>query len=454
MMRAPEVRELGTCRRRKRGTGRGALWVTPSLLVLCAGQTLAADLTDTCCADLEARIAELETMAARPGRRTFEIELSGAVNRAILAWDDGSQRNVYTVTNDNDNSVATIEGETGERASGWTVGFVLDFDVLDAGSSDVDQREHSSTRSFEIGELSVWLKNEWLGQVSIGKTSARGASSGASEQDLSGTEVAGYSGVTDVGGSFLLRRKDIQGARGLLNARWDDVIDSLDEPDGNVVTYSSPEFSGASFSALWGEDDVWNVAAGYHSVLWSAFQVAAAIAVNENLQGEADDLPDHRTVSGSISVLHQPSGLNLTLAGGRRSFIENFEMVDGLFGSPPSSYFVYTKLGWQAPLIDLGTTALFAEYGRFGDVLGARADAGQLRELGCDQAPSCFASASRAQVLGLGVVQSIDDTEAKLYLSYRHFEADFELSGPRGERLSAIPLADLDTILAGMLIEF
>jgi hypothetical protein len=52
-----------------------------------------------CCADLEARITELEATTARKGNRKVSVTISGWVNEAIFAWDDGVERNAYIGTN-------------------------------------------------------------------------------------------------------------------------------------------------------------------------------------------------------------------------------------------------------------------------------------------------------------------------------------------------------------------
>ena len=440
----------------------GTAYLSPILMLLTGNPVLADGATAACCADLEMRVSELEAVAVRARGRNVDLTISGAINRALLFWNDGQHQDAAFVTNDNDNSVGTIEGEVDRLGHGWSIGFVLDFDILDAGSADVSQRDQRGIRAMELGELSVWLKSDWLGEVSIGKTSARSVSSGANEKDLSGTEAAAYVGVTDVGGGFFLRRSDAPGAAGTVNLKWEDLIDSLDEPDGDVMTYSSPELFGFSATALWGEDDVWNLAAAYHQAIGPAFQVAAAIAVNENHQGEVENLPDHRTTSGSMSVLHKPSGLSLTLAGGVRTYILAVELTDGRDGLPASPHFYYSKIGWQGSVFQAGTTAAYVEYGRFTDFLGRDADSKSIEELAglgsgsaCQAAGSaCFISESEAQVWGAGVVQSIWGTGVQLYLSYRHFGADIGLSDAAGSNASSAPLAGLDLVMTGMLIEF
>ncbi len=52
----------------------------------------AADLGGDCCADLEERVAELEATTARKGNRRMSLTVSGQVNTAVMAWDEGTRQ--------------------------------------------------------------------------------------------------------------------------------------------------------------------------------------------------------------------------------------------------------------------------------------------------------------------------------------------------------------------------
>jgi hypothetical protein len=66
----------------------------------------AADLGD-CCADLEERVADLEATTARKGNKKVSVTLYGQVNRAVLFWDDGAEKNVYVVDNNYESSTTS-----------------------------------------------------------------------------------------------------------------------------------------------------------------------------------------------------------------------------------------------------------------------------------------------------------------------------------------------------------
>src|SRR6476620_3212260 len=103
------------------GGVRAAGWAT----ILAGGFILvgnmpaaAADLGGNCCADLEERIAELEATTARKGNRKVSLTISGWVNEAVFAWDDGTERNVYVGTNDLEQTRFRFTGEA-KIHDGW-----------------------------------------------------------------------------------------------------------------------------------------------------------------------------------------------------------------------------------------------------------------------------------------------------------------------------------------------
>lgn len=440
------------------------------VLTLLAGPVSAADLQANCCDDLEARVAELEASSARKGNRKLTLEISGVVNNALLFWDDGHNRDVYTVSNENSTTSVSFEGEAENLGGGWSAGYAITLAMLNANSSEVSQNDDNATRTIETREASFWISQEKLGKLSMGQTSAAGLSGGAAESDLSGTTVASYVGVSDIGGGFFLRRRDVGGAGGLLNVTWGDVLDSLDEPDGNIVNYTTPELAGFVMSAYWGEDDIWNVTLGYEKEFGETWEIAAAIAHNKNLEGDIDNAADDRTTVGSISVLHKPSGINVSFAAGDRNFIQPVDLNDGTTATPDGPSFFYVKGGWRKKINSLGDTAVYAEFGKFRDVLSRGADETTVEELGglaagtACAAPgnACLVSGSEATVWGLGVVQHIDDDDddddsdpvMQFYLGYRHHDVDIDLVDVNGAKVRSVPLSGFDTVIGGFAIEF
>ena len=105
-----------------------------SRLLIAAGVTLfvgalshapaarAADLGGDCCADLDERVAELEATTVRKGNKKVSVTLYGKVNKAVLFWDDGAEKNIYAVDNNYESSRFGLKGSVKIKGD-WSAGF-------------------------------------------------------------------------------------------------------------------------------------------------------------------------------------------------------------------------------------------------------------------------------------------------------------------------------------------
>ena len=82
----------------------------------------AADLGGDCCADLEERVAELEATTVRKGNKKVSVTLYGQVNRAVLFWDDGAEKNTYVVDNNYESSRFGFKGTAKTGFGDWASG--------------------------------------------------------------------------------------------------------------------------------------------------------------------------------------------------------------------------------------------------------------------------------------------------------------------------------------------
>ncbi len=418
-----------------------------------ASPAFAADLGGDCCADLEERVAELEATTARKGNRKVSLTVSGRVHQAVLFWDDGFENNAYVVGNENDQTAFSITGEA-EISKDVTAGYELEIQVDDNTSDGVDQTTDDGVDGFTVWKSNWFIESKTLGRLTVGLASR--ATDGVPESDLSEAADAGYAGIQDIGGGFFLRRGD----NALSGVTWGSLIDHFNGDPANVVRYDTPSIMGFVVSASWGEDDIWDVALAYTKEEGD-IQVAAAIGYTEvtDTDGDFADL-DNSTVVGSISVLHEPSGLNLTVAAGRREFDQAAVDADGVLRTPEDAKYIYVKPGWIAKLNSLGSTAFYGEYGRFQDFATAGFDdatVGSLSFSGFDctnLGGACRIAGSEAEVWGLGVVQHIENAAMTVYVGYRNFSADFDLVDNGGGRVSEAGIEDFQTIITGSKIEF
>ena len=298
------------------------------------------------------------------------------------------------------------------------------------------------------------------------------------------TRVAGYSGVEDVGGSFYLVRAKAKSRDALTPVAWGDLIDHLSGVDGMIARYDTPNMRGLGGWAKWGmSGDLWEVALAYgdpapledvedledlededeapapQPPLIKGFRTAAAISFyGMSNQG---DFPDTEAVSGSVSLLHEASGLNLTVAGGQRFFPKATRLNDGALGTPQDAFFYYIKPGVILDVVDAGHTAFYGEYGSWHDFLGAAADKEAVAGLVgfdetqvCSRGKACLVSGSQANIFGFGAVQRINAAEMNVFLSFRHFQADVDVVDKAGGRVPSPALNDFITVMAGAVIDF
>ena len=237
--------------------------VAMAVLVPKAASSADAD----CCSDLEARIAQLESTVVGKGNRKVNVEIAGAVSRAVLSWDDGQNTDSYIVTNDGEGSKIEITGEAEHfNRANWSAGFHIEINVQGAGSGDVNQFDDNIPRELKIDESQIWLRHRKFGQLTWGFVGGTGENAeDLTEDDLSDTTTAGYSGVEDVGGGFFLRRSNVRGVPGLLPVVWGDLIDHLPGIDGTIARYDTPFYRGFEANATYGMDDEWQLALNWVS---------------------------------------------------------------------------------------------------------------------------------------------------------------------------------------------
>jgi hypothetical protein len=260
------------------------------------------------------------------------------------------------------------------------------------------QREPAQSRRNRLGHVSDAQSGNlfdskaygklWLGQGST-------ASDNSAEVDFSGTSVVGYSLVADMAGGPFFRFGD-----GVLSSVH--VKDAFTNFDGDGrklrVRYDTPSFSGFRLAASVGTQvtpsttgvTVWDVAALYDNT-FGDYKVGGAVAFSQ--PGEDQNLYD-----GSISVLHEPTGLSITFAAA--------------YSDEPTvnAHYGYVKLGYQTDIFDVGKTA-FSVDGYFGKNVAA-----------ADSDSTSF---------GAQLVQNLDYWKTELYLgarSYKYEEAsaDFD----------------------------
>src|SRR5688572_16281765 len=191
--------------------GRINLALVLALGFFIAAPASAADLGGDCCADLEERIAELESTTARKGNRKVSLEVSGQVNQAVLWWDDGAESNAYVVTNDNSRTRFRFKGKA-KIDKVLEAGYQIEVGIRSANSKRSNQfnangNDFNNDVGFDLRDSYWFLKSKTYGRLSVGRQGT--ATDQITEINLTQTaSFAKYSDVEDTGLGMLLRSKN------------------------------------------------------------------------------------------------------------------------------------------------------------------------------------------------------------------------------------------------------
>ena len=219
--------------------------------------------------------------------------------------DDGVKTYVFHVDNDNSSSRVRFVG-TGRLNEDMSIGAVMEVETESNASNTVNQIDQDTgIVGFKNRKTEVYFDSKPLGRLSIGKGPA--ASDGSSEVDLSGTTVVAYSGIAGLAGGMLFRDKD---TGDLTDIEVNDVFVNFDGL-GRVdrLRYDTPVFHGFMISGSAVEAEAWDGALRWGGEGYGV-QAAGAFSVADRARTE-----EGKRYSGSFSLIHLNTGLNLTAAG-------------------------------------------------------------------------------------------------------------------------------------------
>jgi predicted porin/outer membrane murein-binding lipoprotein Lpp len=329
------------------------------------------------------------------GREEVKVGVYGQINQALQVASDGERTQLNIVDNDASTSRLGVVGEA-QVLDELAVSTNVELDFRVNRSTDVtndgdiaNPNGNVRFRKVEVAFAGPSWGKLWLGQGS------RGAD-GIAEIDLSGTSVAAvFSDVNDLMGGY----KFVNEAGGF-GPEIGDVSDNLDGDRDPRIRYDTPALAGFEGSVSYAQESQYDVALRYEREFDVAggAQVAGGIAYYAQPRSNAanaDNQADTSTVVGSVSALHS-TGFNFTVAGGT----QNRDSTKSDPVDPPNPWYIYVKPGYQADLIDFGTTSFAVDYGRFQD-FDADFDGGKMN------------------TVGLGVVQKVDAAAMEVYASLR-----------------------------------
>jgi hypothetical protein len=458
---------------------------------------LAADLGGSCCADLEERIAELEATTVRKGNRKVSVQLSGFVGHQVMWWDDGTQSDMYIGDGGNIFSRFRFTGTakiTPQVTAGFTYEFAANPNAIGSanqlnfgddlgGSGNVGGNTScglSTLSTSTVGcatlrDATVWLQHSHLGKVKIGQGST--ATDNLVLIDLAGLGSAATPDVALYMGGFILRGNNslLSGTGTTIGSTWATAIrghEAWDTGRRNHVLYETPTLAGFTLQAAVAEDNFWDVALRYAGE-FGGFRIAGGIGYLEDSKfNQTNQLfaqngflctSNCDVVSkewmGSASVLHIPTGLFVTGAGGSR------ELSGSQFGSVGSSYagpdatFWWLSAGISQNFFGIGKTVLFGEYGEHkGGLAQGSFISASTQFNNCTVATATSGCDSKVTSWGFGVNQYVDAAAMEIFATYKNFSLDtdgFVSTGASASlNKSAGGVADFQTVIVGTKINF
>ncbi|QIE55681.1 porin [Pikeienuella piscinae] len=326
--------------------------------------------------------------------------LYGQINLTYQGVDDGEKTYNEFVDNSNSTSRVGLWVELPVTEGLFRFNFETGLGLRNtAESSQNDNVDFFDWRETDIrkgeGVFVSDFGSLWLGQGSM-------ATDGLAEIDNSGTTLAGYVNLGDTAGSFQFRNGAVLSGTSIGSAYKD-----FDGARRMRVRYDTPDFRGFMLSAAYGQevlskgDD-----ADYYDAAIRYGLANDTIKLDAGL-GYAwkDDSSNTEQIMASGSVVHLPTGLNITLSGG---------MADDNGGE-----FGYVKVGWKGELISFGPSAISVDYYDGADF---------------------NVSGSDSSSWGIQAVQNFTDLNLEAYAGYRSFSFDDD---------TGANYHDIGTVLAG-----
>ncbi|MCF6198243.1 MAG: hypothetical protein L3J67_02390 [Hyphomicrobiaceae bacterium] len=409
----------------------GLLKSTSSLAILAAAGMFvgglaispaqAADLGGDCCADLEERVADLEATTARKGNRKVSLKISGWITRQMGWLEDTTGDSEFY-------SSGTFAGGGRLKFSGsaklsanWKAGYVLRFrtnsDRVGKVLTDAGRSAGAGLQTIDKDLDYAYLSSSQLGTFVVGQAYAPSKS-------ISNISLGGHGALENAGDKW--NALSIKGFELEQNSAL------------QAVAWISPTFAGFTFAAAWADLD--NAAVGSSGVdaidvalryanEFGPIRIAAGIAYTAN-DDNGLGFNDGSNVTGSVALMHTPTGLNVDFAAGK----ENSGGVAGTVlaaNDTSDKQFWHVAAGINQNFFGPGNTSIYGEYGNY------------------DYDQTVAGNLDQVDMWGLGIVQHFDSAATEVWVAYRQWDGqDVAGANPTGTD------GDVQQLSAGMRIKF
>ncbi len=434
-----------------------------------ATNAIAADLGGNCCADLEERIAELEATTARKGNRKVSLTVTGWVSSQLYWFDDGNEKNLYVVDNNNDLSTNVKFTGSAQITAGTKVGYSLALYTNGPSSYNTnDATDNGGSGALSVENSYWWIENDQLGKVSVGHQGLA-ADNAPLLTDFTGTVFP--ANIVSFDGGFL-RLRPTGGAVGEagygagLDGLWQNFFWCETAALGfagdcaggrtNGVRYDTPTLAGFMGSVSWGEDDYWDVALRY-SGEFSGFKMAFGTSYSESTDhnlfniGGVPPTNDNQFFQIGGTIKHLASGLwahgiwsQTSIDAGPSHPVQFNDKQDAL----------YLKVGLSQKYFAIGQTHIYGEYGlnndNYSDTNLCATFGGTGSAIGAAGCGGSTIVGSEATRFGIGIVQEIDAASMSFWAKWRRHELDVDFAGAGGAGNQDFDSVDM--LLAGAVI--
>ncbi len=297
--------------------------------------------------DTEEKDAEKHKLILRKNEN-LTLTFSGRLHRMILVTDDGANTDAFFTDSEQGPTMLRFDA-TGKASEDLTVGATIETGIRQNPPSGVSQDRREAGTAVKVRIAEFVLDSTRFGKFSLG----RGFASAwlTPETDLSGTQFANLLSV----GMLAPGMKFVDASDNSLSNIQ--VLTYFADLERLLLIdrfrYDSPRFGpGLQISSSVANDARWDLTLRAKPQSLGDWKLVAGTSY----QDEPFETIDRRW-DAAISVLHSPTGLNLTAGGS----------IDKLkVGRNASSWLI--KGGWLADIFSLGKTAFSIDYLRTSDL--------------------------------------------------------------------------------------